>query len=324
MSSRRNFLRRLAGVPALAATSAWAQERYPSRPIRVVVPLTAGSSIDARARNICDILGERTRWNVIVDNRPGAGGNIGATAVARSAADGHTLLYWNNTYNINPHVYRAPGYEPRDFAPITPVTASAVAVVVNANSPARTLHEFVSLARARPGALSYASSGVGSAPHFATALFAHNARIELLHVPFKGDGQSVPEVVAGRVDVAFAGVPAVVPHIKAGSLRPLAVSTAKRVAALPEVPTYAELGFAAAEFTAWTGLLAPAATPRPVVLTLHRELVAAAATPRAAAFRELSGAFAFTTNTPEEFAAFLNAEYLRFARLVRELDLRIE
>jgi len=306
----------------LAAT--WLRaEDLPSE-IRILVPVTAGSTLDARARVIADAIGLRLKQRVIVENRPGAGGIIGALAVARSKPDGSTLLFTNNSHVISPHIYPNAGYDPiRDFAPVAQAYVSGMVLVAHPSLQVASVSELVALARNESKALSYASSGTGGLPHLAAELFKQVAGIELLHVPYRGDGQALNDVLAGRVPVMMSGYIVVLPHVRAGKLRALAVTSNQRTGILAEVPTIVESGYPAYKLDTWTGFFAPAGTPAGLIDKLNREIAAALATPAVQAQFAATGAEAAVTS-PAEFAAFVRQEWEIYGRLVRKLRLTPE
>jgi len=306
----------------LAAT--WLRaEDLPSE-IRILVPVTAGSTLDARARVIADAIGQRLKQRVIVENRPGAGGIIGALAVARSKPDGSTLLFTNNSHVISPHIYPNAGYDPiRDFAPVAQAYVSGMVLVAHPSLQVASVSELVALARNESKALSYASSGTGGLPHLAAELFKQVAGIELLHVPYRGDGQALNDVLAGRVPVMMSGYIVVLPHVRAGKLRALAVTSNQRTGILAEVPTIVESGYPAYKLDTWTGFFAPAGTPAGLIDKLNREIAAALATPAVQAQFAATGAEAAVTS-PAEFAAFVRQEWEIYSRLVRKLRLAPE
>jgi tripartite-type tricarboxylate transporter receptor subunit TctC len=308
----------------LLLAAAWLRaEDLPSE-IRILVPVTAGSTLDARARVIADAIGQRLRQRVIVENRPGAGGIIGALAVARSKPDGSTLLFTNNSHVISPHIYPNAGYDPiRDFAPVAQAYVSGMVLVAHPNLQVASVSELVALARNEPKALSYASSGTGGLPHLAAELFKQVAGIELLHVPYRGDGQALNDVLSGRVPVMMSGYIVVLPHVRAGKLRALAVTSEQRAGILPEVPTIVESGYPAYKLDTWTGFFAPAGTSPGLVDRLNREIAAALATPAVQAQFAATGAEAAVTS-PAEFAAFVRQEWEIYSRLVRKLRLAPE
>jgi len=306
----------------LAAT--WLRaEDLPSE-IRILVPVTAGSTLDARARVIADAIGKRLKQRVIVENRPGAGGIIGAFAVARSKPDGSTLLFTNNSHVISAHIYPNAGYDPiRDFAPVAQAYVSGMVLVAHPSLQVASVSELVALARNESKALSYASSGTGGLPHLAAELFKQVAGIELLHVPYRGDGQALNDVLAGRVPVMMSGYIVVLPHVRAGKLRALAVTSNQRTGILAEVPTIVESGYPAYKLDTWTGFFAPAGTPAGLIDKLNREISAALATPAVQAQFAATGAEAAVTS-PAEFAAFVRQEWEIYGRLVRKLRLAPE
>ena len=309
-------------VLVLAAT--WVRAEGLPNEIRILVPVTAGSSLDARARVIAEAIGQRLKQRVIVDNRPGAGGTIGALAVARSKPDGSTLLFTNNSHVISPHIYPSAGYDPiKDFAPVTQAYVSGMVLVAHPSLQVASLKELVALARGPSQPPSYASSGNGSLPHLATELFKQIAGIDMLHVPYRGDGQALADVLAGRVPVMMSGYVVAFPHIKAGKLRALAVTSRQRAAILPEVPTIVEAGYPAYALDTWTGFFVPAGTPAELVDKLNHEIAGALATPAVQAHFAATGAEA-TVTSPAEFAAFVRQEWENYGKLVRKLHLTVE
>ena len=313
----------IAGACLFAA--AWSRaEELPEQTMRVIVPVTAGSSLDARARVIADAVGQRLKRRVIVENRPGAGGTIGASLVARSKPDGSTLLFTNNSYVISPRIYENPGYDPvKDLVPVAPAYLSGMVLVVHPSLRVTSVQELIALARARPDQLSYASSGTGGLPHLAMELFKRTAGVELVHVPYRGDGQALTDVLAGRVPLMMSGYVVAVPHVQAGKLRALAVTSGQRAEILASVPTVAETGYQGYAVDAWTGFFAPAGTPAAVIERLNREIAASLATPPVQAHLTATGAQS-STGSPAEFALFVRQEWERYGKLVRELDLKAE
>jgi tripartite-type tricarboxylate transporter receptor subunit TctC len=309
-------------VLVLAAT--WLRAEGLPNEIRVIVPVTAGSSLDARARVIADAIGQRLKRRVIVENRPGAGGTIGALAVARSKPDGSTLLFTNNSHVVSPHVYANPGYDPiKDFAPVAQAYISGMVLVAHPSLQVGSLKELVALARGQTQPPGYASSGTGGLPHLATEMFKQVAGIELLHVPYRGDGQALTDVLAGRVPLMMSGYVVATPHIRAGKLRALAVTSPRRAEILPEVPTIAESGYPTYQLDTWTGFFAPAGTPAAVIDQLNHEIAAALATPAVQTQLAATGAEAAVTS-PAEFAAFVRQEWETYGKLVRKLRLTVE
>ena len=292
--------------------------------IRVVVPLAPGSSLDARARMIAESLGRRLQRRVLVENRPGAGGTVGALAVARARPDGATLLFVNNSHVVSPHVYASPGYAVlRDFTLVAPGYNTGLVLVAHPGLGVRSAKELVARGRAGPEPLSFASSGTGGLPHIAVEMFADEAGLEMVHVPYRGDGQAMTDVLPGRVPLIAGGYPAAVPHVRAGKLRALAVTSATRAGILAEVPTLGEAGYPGATLDVWTAFFAPARTPAVVVDRLSRELRAAMESPALQEQFAATGARVIGRSR-KEMAEFVAAESERYARLVRKLGLRPE
>ena len=298
----------LAAVSAcLVACAALAQE-YPSRPVRVVVPFAAGGPNDTIARLVAQKLAESLGQPFPVENRPGAGGNIGTDYAAKSTPDGYTLLSAGpGSLIVNPLMGKVPYDTQRDFAPIALLARAPNALVAYPALPAHSVAELIALARARPGAINYASGGEGSTPHLAAALFASMAGVELTHVPYKGTAPATTDLIGGQVQIAFLGVPAVLPHIRSGKLRVLAVTGLRRSPELPEVPTVSESGVPGYEVSPWYGLLAPAGTPRAIVARLALEATRIVRAPETREKLSQQGAEA-AGSTPEEYAAVIRAD----------------
>ena len=307
-------------APAPATAQAW-----PAKPVRMVVPFPPAGGTDVIARVIGPRLGEALGQQVLIDNRAGANGNVGTELVARAAPDGYTvLLNGGGTLAVNPSLYsRLPYDSVRDFAPVSMVALQPSVLVVHPSVPARSVSELITLARSRPGQLNYASSGSGSLAHLCAEVFKRMAKIDMLHVPYKGAGPSLADLLAGQVHLIFASSPSVMPHVRNGRLRALGVTTAKRVRATPEVPTIAEAGLPGFELTGWYGLLAPAGTPSPVVNRLNVDLVK---TLNVADVQEklVDQGLEVSTSTPREFADFLKAEIAKYARVVREAGVKVD
>jgi len=308
----------------LLLAAAWARGQGLPNEIRILVPVTAGSSLDARARVIAEAVGQRLQQRLIVDNRPGAGGTIATLAAAKAKPDGSTLLFTNNSHVISPHIYPGTGYDPvKDFAPVTQAYISGMVLVVHPDLNVATLMELIALLRKASPPPSYASSGNGSLPHLAMELFKQVAAVDMLHVPYRGDGQALTDVLAGRVPLMMSGYVVAIPHIKAGKLRALAITSRQRAAILPEVPTIVEAGYPAYTLDTWTGFFAPAGTPAAVIEKLNREIAAALATPAVQASLAATGAEA-AASSPAEFAALVRQEWVNYGRLVRKLALKPE
>lgn len=288
------------------------------RPLRLVVPFTPGGSTDILARAIAPKLAQALGQNVVVDNKPGAGGSLGATEVAKAEADGHTLLMGHiGTLAVNPSIYPKLGYDPlKSFVPVAYVARVPNVLVVKAEAPWRSLKDLVEAARAQPGRLTYSSGGNGSAAHITFEALKLRTKLFMIHIPYRGTAPSVTDVLAGQVDCTFTGSPAVIPHVRSGRLRALAVSSAQRLAALPEVPTVAESGYAGFEADQWYGVVAPAGTPGPVVERLNAEINKALGLPDVAQQLAVEGAAPMPT-TPQAFGELIRREIPRWAEVVR-------
>jgi len=288
------------------------------RPIRMVVPLSPGGFADVPGRILAARLSSSLGYNVFVENRPGAGGTIGADFVAKSAPDGYTLLFTGTPHVISAWVYKKLPYDPlKDFEPVALVASGPYVLVVNPQLPVHSIRELIAAAKAQPGKIDYASSGNGSAQHLVSALFASMAGIELNHVPYKGSGPAMQDLLGGQVKVSFAGIPNVLPHVKAGRLRALAVSTPQRSPDLPDVPTAAEAGVPGYQATLWLNLAAPAGTPGEIVQRLYAE------TAKALQDAELQQSFRAagveaSPMSPQELAGFMRAEYEKWGKVVRD------
>lgn len=308
---------------ALTPGVAGAQD-YPTRPVRLVVPYAAGGPVDIVARITGQKLSEILGQQIVVDNRAGAGGNIALEMVARSGPDGYTLLMGaNGTNAINPSLYRKMPVDPeRDLAPISMVASSAMILVVHPSLPVTNVKQLVALARVKPGAVTYASSGSGSTAHLSGELFKSMAKIDLLHIPYKGAGPALTDLVAGQVQTMITGISSTLPYVKAGRLKALGVSSEKRQPLLPDVPSISEQlpGY---EVATWYGVFAPAATPKPVVDKLNQSLVKIFTTPDAQTRLAAVGADA-QTNTPEQFAQAVSKERAKWAKIIKESGARAE
>ena len=313
----------LCAVLLALAPAAWA-EPYPSKPIKLVAPAPPGSPIDIRARWVAEQLAPLGQ-PVVVENKPGAGGNVGAASAARSAPDGHTLVVVHQgILAANPFLYSHTGFEPlKDFAPVTRLVDTHLMLMVPQGSPIDSLAALARAARERPGKLTYGSSGIGTPPHLAAELFRRLAGIEVVHVPYKGATPSLTDLLAGRVDFAFDSPASHGAHVKAGRLRALAVTSSERMAAFPDVPTLQEAGLAGYAYASWIGVLAPAGTPGAIVARLNRQLVQAVRSPEGRSWFAAQGGVA-VGDSPEEFAAYIRAEYERWGKLIREAGIRAE
>lgn len=323
----------LLGAVAAAglARPALAQGGWPNRTIRLIVPFTPAGTTDIAARILAERLTHRLGQNVVVENRPGAGGNLGTDVVAKSEPDGYTLLMCTiSSSAINYSLYgaRMP-YKPEDLASIGLLLRVPNAIFVANSLPVHTLRELVDYAKARPGQLNIGSSGIGTSLHMTGELLKLEAGIDLLHVPFRGAGPMLQEVITGRIEVAVDNLPSVIAHLREGRLRPLAMTTATRSPALPEVPTTAEAGFPRVEATAWFGLQAPARIPRPIVDRLSTEMNAVIKEPETARrLAELGGMTPDLTpdggTSPEGFSRFVQGEIEKWGEVVRRANVRVE
>jgi tripartite-type tricarboxylate transporter receptor subunit TctC len=294
-------------------------QTYPSRPVRIVVPLSPGGFADTPARMLAPRLSDQLGRQFFVENKPGAGGTIGADFVAKSAPDGHTLLLTGTPHVISAHLYKKMPYDAlKDFTPIALIASGPYALVVNPQKlPVNSVRELVAAAKAQPGRIDYASSGNGSAQHLVGALFNSMAGIDLNHVPYKGSGPAMQDLIAGQVGVSFAGIPNVLGHVKSGRLKALGVTTPKRWSELPEVPTLAEAGVAGYEATLWLNISGPAGMPADIVQRLHTEIARALQDPEVQNNFRSAGVDA-TSMGPQELAAFMRTEYEKWGRVVRE------
>ena len=314
-----------AGAALLLALSAvQAQQPYPSRPVRLVVPSAPGGGTDITARIMAPKLGEYLGQQVVVENRAGAGTMIGGEVVARAAPDGYTLLMGISTLAINPAMYRKVPYDAlKDFAPITQAVSLPNILVTHPSLPVRTVKDLVAFAKTRPGQIQFASAGVGTNPHLAAELFLSMAGLKMLHVPYKGSGAGVIDVIAGHVPVMTPSILTGLPHAKAGRLRALGVTSARRAGGAPEIPTIAEAGVPGYEAVQWFGILAPAGTPRAVIERVHREAVRVLQNAEVKQRLQADGADP-VASTPEEFAAFLRAETVKWAKVVKAVGIQPE
>jgi len=313
----------IAITTTLFASAAAAQSAgYPNKPIRVIVPFTAGSTTDIIARAIADKMGQSMGQTLVIDNRGGASGTIGQQAVATAAADGYTIMIHSSSHTVSPSTFaKLPFDTAQDFAAVTPISSLPNALVVSPGKGYKTLADLLAAARAKPGALNFASAGQGSATHLNAEKFKLAAKIDAQNIPFKGSAEAVGEILAGRVDYYFSPIAPVIGQIKAGQLVALAVGSPKRAVALPDVPTTAEAGVPGSEFNFWIGMMAPARTPRDIVQRLHDEVVKALASPEVKERFEKLGADAWTLK-PEQFDAYIKDEILANARLVKAAGLQ--
>jgi tripartite-type tricarboxylate transporter receptor subunit TctC len=312
----------IAAIAVLAAATAGA-ESYPTKPVRIIVPFAASGGTDIMARSLGRLMTPSLGQQVVVENRPGANGIIGAEVVAKAAPDGHTLLLTTNAITTSPWLYKSLPFDTeKDFAPVTLAGSAANLLAVHPSIPARSVKELIALARAHPGDLTIAGSGLGTPSHLAGELLKQTAKIDVLIVQYKGTGASLSDVVGGQVSMTFGALPGLKPFVRSQRLRALAVSSVKRNAAFPNVPALAEVlkGF---EVLTWYGLLAPAGTPQEIVARLHREVVAALANPE---MRQRLSAQGFDAGgmPPEAFAALIRKDLVRWGRVIRAANIRAQ
>ena len=294
-------------------------QNYPNRPVKLVVPFSPGGAADVPGRILTQKMSEALGQQVVVDNRPGAGSTIGADNVAKAPPDGYTLLTISNTHFVSAALYKKLPYDSlNDFAPVTQVTSAPNIVVVHPSLPAKTIRELIALAKAKPGKIDYASSGNGSTQHLTGALFTKMAVIEMTHIPYRGSGPATADLLSGQVTVGFPGIAGMLPQIRAGKLRALAVTGAKRSPELPEVPTVAEGGVKGYDVTAWFGVAGPKGMPRDIVLKLHSELLRILKNPEVQKLLLNAGQEVAWQETPELFGEMLKVEAAKWARMVKE------
>jgi len=309
----------LAAMPPLATAQA-----YPAKPIRWISPWPAGGANDIFSRAIGQRIGESLGQQVLVDNRPGAAGTIGSDIAAKAPADGYTLVMGSSpTHAIAPALYPALPYDPlRDFSAVTLVGSVPNVLVLHPSVPAKTVKEFIAVAKARPGKLNFASTGNGTSQHLSAELFKFMAGLDMVHIPYKGTAPALTELVAGQVDLAFENMPALIPHIQAGRLRALAVTTTKRSAVMPELPTIAEAALPGYDASVWFGVFAPAGTPRPVIDRLHGEILKALQTQDLKS-RMIAMGTEVSGMGPDDFSAYVRKEIPKWANLVKAAGVKV-
>jgi tripartite-type tricarboxylate transporter receptor subunit TctC len=308
---------------AVTAIATHAQP-YPTRPIRFIAPYVAGGGVDFVARVVAAKLTEHIGQQVIVENRPGGGTNIGSELVARAAPDGYTLLIGGVPNTVNTIFFRKLPYDVvKDFAPISQMTTAPNILAVHPSLPVRTVKALIALAKTRRGELTFASAGIGSSNHLSGELFRVMAGIDIIHVPYKGGGTAVTDLLAGQVSMYFGTTPSTVPHVRTGKLRALGVTTLKRTRAAPDIPTMAEAALPGFDNAAWHGLMAPAATPAPIIDKLHNEVVRVLRLPEITDRMAAQGVDVIAS-TPAELAAFIKQDLVKYDKLVKSAGLRIE
>jgi tripartite-type tricarboxylate transporter receptor subunit TctC len=300
-------------------------QTYPDRPIRLIAPFPAGGLADVLARAVGDEMSKSLGQPVIVENRAGAGGNVGADAVAKSAPDGYTLLMSSaGILTANPHLYKSMPFNAETaFIPVSNVAQMSMLLVVHPKVEAKTLKEFVALAKMQPGKINFGSPGIGTTGHLGLAMFMHAAGVKITHVPYRGAAPAITDLIAGQIDGVVDNPPTVIAHIQAGRLRPLAIAAKQRLPLLPDVPTAAEQGIANYEASSWFGIAAPAGTPPAVIERLHKAIAAAVKSPAMQERFSKSGA-QLVGDTPAQFAARIRAEYKRWGEIIRAANIKAE
>lgn len=317
---------RMAPVLALlaAGSSMVFAQNYPVKPVRLIAPFPAGGSSDLIARIVAQRMSEGLSQQVIIENRPGAGSNLGSQIAARAAPDGYTLLITSVTAAINVSLFKNPGYDlMKDFAPVSKLAVGPTALVVHPSVPARNVREFIALAQSRPGQLNYGSGGNGTPAHICGEMLRVMAKVNVAHVPYKGTGQSVTDLMAGQIHFVFASMPVAFPHMKSGRMRALATTGPKRTPLAPDLPTVSEAGIPGYAFESWWGLVTNAGVPPAIINTLHAEVR------RALQLPDVKDRFAdlgidVSQGTPAELASFTRAEIERFAKVIRDTGIRAD
>ena len=314
-----------AGLAAAFLAQPALAQSYPSKPIRLIVPFAAGGGNDNIARLVGKRVSDSLGQALVIDNRPGAGGVLGAELAAKAAADGYTLFLGGvGSHALNPNLIKNLPYDPiRDFEPVVLLAKAPLILVVHPSVPARDLAEFVAYAGKNPGTLNFASNGNGTSAQLAAVMFESMTGVDMVHVPYKGLAPALTDLLSGQVQLMFSSVVAILPHIKAGKLRALAVTGAKRLTSLPEVPTVVESGFPGYEASSWYGILAPAGTPREIVMKLNAELTRALEQPEVRNTLLAEGAEP-VGGTPEGFAAYIRSEKERLGKVIRDAKIRLE
>jgi len=325
VTGRRAALSLAATLAILAPHAARAADAYPAKPMRFVVAFPPGGGTDIIARSIAQKLAERIAQQVVVDNRPGAGGNIGTDIVAKSAPDGYTMLMGSaGPLAINASLFGKMPFDPiKDLAPVTLAASTPNVLVVHPSLRAATVKELIALAKARPGEINFASSGHGTPAHLAGELFNSMVGVKMVHVPYKGAAPALADLLGGQVQLMFSTMPPALPHVKDGKLRALAVTSAKRSPAAPDLPTLDEIALPGFEANTWHGVVVPAGTPRAIIARLNREIVAILHLPDVVERFSSQGAEALGS-TPEEFAAYIRSETLKWAKVVRDSGAKAE
>ena len=320
----RTIARSIAGLALAALAGAAASQDYPNKTIRMIVPFAAGGPTDVIARTIAQKLTESWGQPVVIDNRGGAGGNLGTDIAAKAAPDGYTVVMVIVGHAINASLYSKLPYDPvKDFAPVSPTGAATIVLVAHPSLQAKTVKELTALAKSKPGKINWGSPGTGTPHHLAGEMFKTLTAIDMVHIPYKGAAPAIVDLLGGQVSLAFVSLPAALPHIRAGKLTAIGTSGAQRSAVAPDVPTIAEAGFPGYELENWYGLLAPAGTPRTVVTKLNGEVVKILQTPDVKE-RLNSQGFEIRTSTPEKFAAYIKSEIVKWAKIVKDSGAKVD
>jgi tripartite-type tricarboxylate transporter receptor subunit TctC len=314
----RTLLAVLLAVPFIAAA-----QTYPNKPVRIIVPFAPGGGSDLAGRLVAAKLSERMGGNFIVENRPGAGSNLGAELAVKSPPDGYTLLLISASYTVNPSVYKLTFDPINDITPVIQISGGPYVVAVHPSVPANTLKEFVELVKKQPEKFAYGSSGNGSIMHVASEYFLDAAKIKVLHIPYKGTGPAVQDTIGGQVQLVFGAVPVTLPHVKAGRLRALAVTTQKRIAAAPDLPTVEEVGYPGYEVTNWHGLVGPKGLPRDIVERLNREIGEVVKSDEMKKNLTAEG-LEPAGGSAERFGQILKSEMTRWAKVVQQAGIKID
>ena len=323
------FVRRLAAAAGamaclMAGGNAWSQAAYPSKPVRLIVPWPPGGGADVLMRLLTPKLSEQLGQQVVIDNRGGAAGNIGAEMAAKSPPDGYTIVFaYSGTHSINPHIYSKMPFKESDFAPIIWLSSVPQVVVVHPSLPVKTIKDLIALAKAKPGQLTFGSSGNGAINHLAGELFSHMTGTKLVHVPYKGGGPAAVALLSGEIALILGEPASLVGHIKAGKVRPIAVTTAQRALSFPELPTVAEAGVPGYEVTSWNGMLAPAATPQDIVRRLNTEYNKIISDPEMRK-RMIANGYEPVGGPPEKFGEHIRAEIAKWGPVVKRANVRVD
>jgi tripartite-type tricarboxylate transporter receptor subunit TctC len=322
---RPNVCNVFCALAALASVSQVHAQAYPTRPVRLIIPFSAGGAADVPGRILADRLSPVLGQQLVIENRPGAGSTIGAESAARAAPDGYTLFMISNTHFVSAGLYKKLAYDSlNDFTPITQITSAPNVLIVHPSLPAKNVKELIALAKSRPGQINYASSGNGSTQHLTGALFSKMAGINMTHIPYRGSGPVTADLLAGQVQVGFPGIAGMLPHIKSGRLRALGVTSSKRSPELHDVPTIAEAGVKGYEMVAWFGIAGPKGLARELQMRLHGDLLKVLKTPEMQKALANAGQQVAYQERPEQFYDFMKVEAAKWAKVVQESGAKVE